>query len=343
MRKVTDKIKSRWRRFSRITQITLLVLVVLVVALRLGLPYIVKSYVNHQLNKSPEYRGHVERGSIALFRGAYTIKDLKLEKYNGKVPVPFIVIPTMDLSVQWKELFHGSVVGAVERKGAQGSFVNGPTKEQQQTGANAKDLKQILESLFPFRINRFIVDNGDLRFRDFNRNPQVDIYITNLFAVATNLTNARDVKGQLPAGLIAGGTTIGGGKLALEIHMNPLADKPTFKLSAGITNMDLTALNNFMQAYGKFDVQSGTFEVYTEIAGADGHFDGYVKPFFENLDVFDWDKERKKNILEQFWQAIVAGVAQILKNQPHNRLATKVPISGDFEKTDIDLWTTVGG
>src|SRR5207248_888599 len=111
-----------------------------VVATRLALPYIVKRYVNHQLNKSPEYRGHVEDIHVALIRGAYTIKNLKIEKSNGKVPVPFISIREMDLSVQWKELFHGSMVGEVETRGAQANFVNGPTKDQQQTGANAKDL-----------------------------------------------------------------------------------------------------------------------------------------------------------------------------------------------------------
>src|SRR6185503_15269096 len=102
-------------------------------------------------------------------------------------------------------------------------------------------------------------------------------------------------------------------------------------------------MNDFLRAYGKFDVERGTFSLYTEVAAADGRYEGYLKPLFEDLDVFEWEKERGKNILQKFWQAIVAGVAQILKNQPHDRLATRIPISGNFEKTDVDIWATVGG
>jgi hypothetical protein len=338
------KVRTRWQRLARGTQITLLVLVIVLIVVRLALPTIVKHYVNRQLNHITDYRGHVNDINIQLFRGAYKIKGLKMEKTSGAVPVPFLSIPEMDLSVQWGELFHGSAVGEVVMTRPQVNFVNGPTEAEQQTGGESKGWKQTLENLFPFKLNRFQVNEGDIRFRDFHRNPKVDIYITNLFATATNLTNSREVKQGLPAGLIARGKTIGGGLLVLDLQMNPMMEMPTFKVTAAISNMDLVALNDFMRAYGKFDVESGEFQVYTEIAAADGKYEGYVKPFFKNLDVFNWEKERGKNILEKFWEAIVAGVAAVMKNQPKNQLATKVPISGDFEKgSNIDTLTAVGG
>jgi len=182
-----------------------------------------------------------------------------------------------------------------------------------------------------------------LRFRDFSRNPKVDIFVHHLNASATNLSNTRQVSEKLPAGLHARGTTIGDGEFDVHLRINPMAPQPTFQVAAAITNMNLVALNDFLRAYGKFDVQRGNFSVYTEVAAADGRYEGYVKPLFENLDVFEWEKERGKNILEKFWQAIVAGVAQIFKNQPKDRLATKIPISGNFEKSEVDIWTTVGG
>ena len=33
----------------------------------------------------------------------------------------------------------------------------------------------------------------------------------------------------------------------------------------------------------------------------------------------------------------------MLKNQPKDQLATTIPVSGNFEKTDIELWATIGG
>jgi len=342
VKKVGRKLRTRWQALSHWTQLILLILIVTVIAGRLALPYAVKRYVNFQLNRIPEYRGHVSRIHIQLIRGAYKIVGLKIEKSTGTVPVPFIDIPVMDLSIQWKELFHGSLVGEVEVTRPQVNFVNAPSEEESQTGME-KGWKETLESLFPFNLNRFQVNAGDLRFRDFNRTPRVDIYITNLFATATNLTNSRDVRDKLPAGLIARGKTIGGGDLDLSLRMNPLADAPTFTVAAGVSNVNLVALNDFMRAYGNFDVQSGTFQVYSEIAAADGRFEGYVKPFFQNLDIFDWDKERKKSILDKFWEAIVAGIGALFKNQPRDQLATRIPLSGTFEKTDVDLWATIGG
>lgn len=324
-------------------QITILIIAVLVIGIRLALPYIVKDYVNKQLNKTPEYHGSVADIDIWLIRGAYKIKGLKMEKNTGAVPVPFITVPVMDLSVEWKELFHGSVVGEVQMDRPQVNFVNGKSDTNSQTG-EGKDWKQTLESLFPFKINRFQVNNGDIRFRDFDRTPKVDIFVTNLFATATNLSNSRAVKDELPAGLVARGDTIGHGQLVMNLHMNPLAEAPTFKLTTAVSNMDLTALNNFLRAYGKFDVAKGTFEAYTEIAAAHGHYEGYVKPFFKNLQVFEWNKERGKNILEKFWEAIVAGVSDVLRNQPHDQLATKIPISGDFKSgSKVGVMSSIGG
>jgi hypothetical protein len=70
-----------------------------------------------------------------------------------------------------------------------------------------------------------------------------------------------------------------------------------------------------------------------------GTYEGYFKVFFKDLDVFAWEKERKKNILEVFWHAIVGGVATVLKNHPQDQLATKVPVSGSYTNSSVGIWT----
>ena len=113
-------------------------------------------------------------------------------------------------------------------------------------------------------------------------------------------------------------------------------------MNCGLTNVDLIALNSFLRAYGKFDVARGTFALYTSVAADNGSYDGYFKVFFKDLDVFQWEKERKKNILAVFWQAIVGGVATVFENHPKNQLATKVPISGSYTNSSIGIWTATG-
>lgn len=125
------------------------------------------------------------------------------------------------------------------------------------------------------------------------------------------------------------------------MKLNPLAVAPTFEVAAQVTNVNLIALNDFLRAYGKFDVERGTFALFASFAAADGTYDGYTKVFFKDLDVFAWEKERKKNALAVFWHAIVGGVTTVFRNQPSDTLATKIPISGSFTGPNVDIFTTV--
>lgn len=316
---------------------------VLLVSMRLVLPYLVLGYVNRTIKHVQEYDGSVQGVRIDLYRGAYTIKNMVLVKTNAATREPFLVIPTMDLAIEWHELFHGALVGSVVVDEPRVNFENGPTEEEKQSGLH-KNWKETLEKLFPVTINRFQVNDAAIHYDDPHRDPPVDIWITSLYATATNLSNVRSAKTNLPAGLVARGKTIGNGVFTMNLRMNPLTHAPTFKLIAAITNMDLTALNNFMRAYGRFDVKGGTFACYLDIAAADEQYEGYLKPFFFNLKVFNWQEAKHENIVHDFWEAIVAGVSHVLRNQPKNQLATTIPISGTFyARSSVDLWATVGG
>ena len=73
-------------------------------------------------------------------------------------------------------------------------------------------------------------------------------------------------------------------------------------------------------------------------------YQGYFKPFFFNLQVFNWQEAKHENVLHDFWEAIVAGVSHVLRNQPKDQLATTVPIFGQFQSgNNVDLWATIGG
>jgi hypothetical protein len=330
-------IHSLWHRASRLAR-WIFVLVILLIGIRIVLPYAVKAYVNHKLNASRDYSGKVGDIEMRLWRGGYRIYQIQILKKNGAVPSPLFSASEVDLLIEWRELCHGSLVGQVVLRQPHVNFATGPTPAQKQTGGD-EQWDKMLESLFPFNLNRVEISNGEIHFQDPSAKPPVDIYVSKISATATNLTNARDLKQKLPSGLAANASTLGGGTLNLQLQMNLLETKPAFEMNCGLTNVDLVALNDFLRAYGKFDVAHGNFAFYTSIASADGAYDGYMKVFFNNLDVFEWDKERKKNILEIFWQAIVGGVATVFKNHPKDQLATKIPISGSYTNSSVGIWT----
>ena len=314
--------------------------VVLLVVVRLSLPFVLESYVNHQLNRAGDYSGRIGPVTIHLWRGAYQIHDIHISKNGGKVPVPFFSTAVLDLSLEWSELFHGALVSKIAMINPSLNFISGPTKDQTQTG-NENDWGKTLESLVPFKINRLAVTNGQVHFQNLYSDPPVDIYLNEISVLATNFTNARRSDQRLPAGITAHGKALGYGGLDLVVHLNPVASQPTFELTGQLTNVNLVSLNSFLRAYGKFDVARGDFALFTSFAASDGNYDGYCKVFFNHLKVFNWSKDKHKDALEIFWQAIVGTLAATFKNQPHDQLATKIPISGAFGKTDVHIWPTI--
>ena len=72
--------------------------VVLLVALHIALPYMVRDYLNEKLADMGDYRGQITDVDLALWRGAYKINGLKIVKVDGKVPVPFVDAPLIDIS-----------------------------------------------------------------------------------------------------------------------------------------------------------------------------------------------------------------------------------------------------
>jgi hypothetical protein len=315
-------------------------LVCVLVAFRLTLPFAVEKYVNRQLNRARDFGGRIGSIHIQLWRGRYRIAKVEIFKRTGGIHVPLFAADQLHLSIEWNELFHGSLVGQVLMVRPRLNFVAGPTPDQTQTGKE-ENWNTMLESLFPFNLNRLEIINGQVHFQNEHSMPPVDIYLNALSATATNLTNSRKVNSELPAGITAHATSIGGGGLDLKLQLNPLASVPAYQCNVQITNVDLVALNSFLRAYGKFDVERGGFALYTSIASKDGNYDGYVKVFFSKLEVFAWEKERKKNALEIFWQAIVGTLTTAFKNQSKDSLATRIPISGFYMKEKIGTWTAV--
>ncbi len=324
---------------SRLGQI-LLAVILLLITIRIALPYIVKDYVNKTLSEIPGYKGIVEDVDISLWRGAYEIEIVSLVKTDGKVPVPFFSADKIDLSVQWGALFEGSLVGEIVLENPKINFVAGPSEEQSQSSIDDSWTDKVRE-LFPLKINRFEIQNGEIHFRDFHSDPKVDIYLNNINASAENLTNSKDISKTLMATINARGNAMGQGTFKLHTDINPFEEAPTFNLDVELKNIDLKKLNSFIKAYGSFDFEKGTFELYGEFAAANGKFEGYIKPIFKNMKILSL-KEDSENPLQLFWEAIVGAVSGLFENQEKDQLAAKIPFSGSFEDPSANIWATIG-
>jgi hypothetical protein len=338
----SDPKKKRRRRWPWWVGSVLLLLVLLLVVARAMLPWELRRYVNRTIDQSKIYRGSIGEITVHLWRGAYAIHDIRLDKVTGNVPVPLYAAKRVELALDWRALLHHKLKGQIVMIEPELNFVDAPTEEDSQTGVGGPWLK-IIKDLFPFRINSAAVHNGAIHFRSFQAKEPVDVYLSQLEASVDNLTNINDDTASMIASVDAKALAMDHAKFEYHMKMDPASYYPTYHLAARLTGLDVTRINNLALAYGQFDFKRGWFDVVIEIDAKEGQVSGYVKPLFRNLQVFSLVRDVKEdNPLQLFWQALVGLAAEVFKNQPRDQVATLIPFSGTSSGTSADILATVG-
>ena len=111
----------------------------------------------------------------------------------------------------------------------------------------------------------------------------------------------------------------------------------SFKTSTlALKSADATALNDLTNHYVGIDFDKGKFELYSEIAIADGYLKGYIKPLLSHSKLIG----KEDGILETIWEGFVGFFKFVLKNQRTDTLALKIPIEGDLKEVKTSSWAT---
>jgi len=317
----------------------LIVVIAAVVIVHTYLAVWVRDYVNRKLSEIPGYRAHVAAVTLHLWRGAYQIHNIEIVKTSGAVPVPFYSAPLVDLSVEWKALWDRAFVGEIDMYRAKLNLVNGPTKAQRQAAVD-EPWAQKIKQLFPIKLNRFAVHDGELHYRDFSKEPKVDVLVDRVQMVGTNLTNSKKLSKSLIADVEIEGRPLRTGDIRTRINLDPYAPKPTFAVNLEMSAVPLVKLNDFAKAYGAFTFEEGTLRLAAEMSAKNGAFTGYVEPVFDHMGIFN-PKHDAGNPLNMLWQAILGGLTEIVRNYSKDRFGTRIPFSGTFDKPQPEIMTTV--
>lgn len=94
-------------------------------------------------------------------------------------------------------------------------------------------------------------------------------------------------------------------------------------------------------AYGNFDVTAGLFSLYSELRVKNGRVEGYIKPRFKDMKVYDARQDKEKNLFHKLYEGLVGGVAKLLENTPRDEVATRTEVSGPLESPRSSTWQTV--
>lgn len=319
--------------------IALAALVVLAIAIRAALPVLIRDYLNDRLQALEGYDGQVEDIDLALLLGAYGIDNIRIVKTGSGQPVPFFSSERVDLSVEWRSLLRGSLVAEGEFQSPNVNFVQGETEQQSQTGEGV-DWTDRIEELFPFRFNTVRVRNGTITFRAPGIATADAIKATRVEGEVTNLTNVADSGKETFADFKAGATVLDGGSATVSGSVDPLGEKPTFDVNLQLRNVQLPQVNPWLRQYVKADAEAGDFELYLEIAAADGKFEGYAKPVLRNVNIYS-SEEPEENFLKRLWEGIVEFAAEVLENEQKEQVAARIPFTGTIENPEISILETI--
>ncbi|RKN78726.1 DUF748 domain-containing protein [Ulvibacterium marinum] len=314
-----------------------LIVIVALVLLRVALPYIVKNYVNKVLADIPGYYGHVDAIEISLLRGAYVIEGMYLNKVDALSEVPFLKLEKTDISVEWKSLFKGKVVSELILIRPTFIYMSEDQQQGEEEAAEFDDWTKALTGLVPIDINHLQISDGKAAFVEFTTSPNIDLNLNNIELDANNLKNVVLDGRELPSEVNATATSIGNGNVKMNGKMNLVKQIPDMDISFSLEDASVTAFNDFTNHYAGIDFSEGNFNIYSEMAIADGFLTGYVKPLLKDSKLVS----KNDKFFEKLWEGFVRFFKFVLKNQKSNTLATKVPFQGDLNNVQTKVWPTI--
>jgi hypothetical protein len=343
------------------------VLAVLIIA-RVSLPYVIKHEANVRLSSIPDYKAHLDDVSLALWRGTFVFKGIKFIHKAGDMSLK---VPRLNLHIFWPALMrHRLYVNAEVTSPRMRMLAQKPTEAAKKTGEKVKKAKQgvekkagkslpdVLANAFPFRVNRFSIHNGSIRFREAGpsnneeaaddqakqddeageKETALEARITDLELDVTNLTNIRGSSETAKATCVATAKVMGAQDARVDLQLDPIAKSPRFNMKFKLEQLPMVELNPIFEWQWGIRTKGGTFALYSEAEAKEGQFNGYVRPYIKDLKI---DNKKNGNPVQAIKETAAKVVASVLKNTDTKAIATNVPFKGQFENPDVGIWEAV--
>jgi hypothetical protein len=246
-------------------------------------------------------------------------------------------------TVEWAPAIKTVDLDVVEITGASAEYASGagPTPQAQ---AATRRISEVAESSLNnpevhYRVKQVVVRNGTLAVVNKVQNPPYRLEFSHANLVMSNFSS-RSEDGPAEAQLEA--AFMGAGAMTGNMTFFPEGEHANFEGKIAIDHTPLASLNDVLRARGNFDVAKGTFELYSEFRVRDGTIDGWVKPLFRDIDVYESEQDKHKNVFRKMYEGVVGGVAKVLQNR-QGKVATVTSLKGPVEDPKANTVQVLGG
>lgn len=193
---------------------------------------------------------------------------------------------------------------------------------------------------FQLAVNAVNIINGELGVINKASKPEYRLFVAGARIKIQNLSNQAE---DGAATIDATGKFMNSGATRLLGRLRPSGKGPDFDLELAIEQTEMKSMNQLFRAYGNFDVVAGTFSFFSELAVRNGRIDGYVKPLFGEVKIYDPKQDRHRGLLGKLYEGLLEGLAWILENRPRGEVATTTRISGELSNPETSLWDIMRG
>jgi hypothetical protein len=100
----------------------------------------------------------------------------------------------------------------------------------------------------------------------------------------------------------------------------------------------MQAMSDLFRAYGNFDIKSGLFSFYSELSIKDNKVNGYIKPIFKDMKIYDRRSKQEKSLSHTLYVWMVRGASKLLENRSSNEVATRATVTGSLESPGTSTW-----
>lgn len=321
----------------------LLITVAVLVVIRILLPPVCLWGLNRALDsKLGVYRGHIGDFDLSLYRGAYQIQDLIIEKRDGSQP-PILKVREVDLSVAWRALFRKNISADVSIDGLQVRLADSENKSKKQTGGEEplKNWEAAGGLLVPIAIETLVIRDSAVYFTNNDLKAPLPVALEKINLRAENLrSQPTDEMSPLEASALLqqhAGLWVKG-----ELDLRP--KKPRVDLDFKIEHFRPSSLNKMLRLYIPLDVTKGDVALYGELAAEDGAARGYAKFFLKDGDIIA-PAQDYLGVKHFFIEIATAFANWLLKSNETRTIAARIPFKYDKEGLDIKasdaFWSAV--
>ncbi len=211
--------------------------------------------------------------------------------------------------------------------------------EQERVDEAARAAKRLSnEPETKIRADVLTVKESSFGYVNRTSTPNYRLFIDHMDATLKHFSNQAaegaatlELKGKFMA---TGATRVSG-------TFQPGAKNADFAVNVAIENTEMPAMSDLFKAFGNFDIKQGLFSFYAELAIKDNTINGYVKPLFKDMQVFDRRPAQEKSLFHKLYVGMVGGVSKLLQNRSRKEVATKATISGPVESPTTSVWEVI--